>query len=295
MLSLSISAKPCLPGRKFKGAEQAPRPTSCEVCGAPGGANGELLERHITTGGRYKHVCPLCHHCLHIDFAGIKRSGRIIWLPEMSQETLNLLCLAMFMAVKNIAPPEDKAPADAGDVTESEEDADKRAHRQASIELLNHSKNLYGAFRKRAEHVEMALGSNVAGMDRLGLKGKLSEPQHIASLIAYAAKTKSLTERQVAERVEGLRFLPNPIFFDAYTQAAYATLAPEEAAEMWMGMVRAYHAEEGQKLKTMGTESFEAPGQDAPNDGEMAPEPDHELIDLPIESIQAGEYEPEPR
>lgn len=43
-------------------------------------------------------ICPLCHQAFHLSTASITIGGDIIWLPEISQEQLNQLCIAIFIA-----------------------------------------------------------------------------------------------------------------------------------------------------------------------------------------------------
>lgn len=45
-------------------------------------------------------VCPLCHQCFHLDTASATNGGKIIWLPEMSQQELNYLSRAIFIAAE---------------------------------------------------------------------------------------------------------------------------------------------------------------------------------------------------
>jgi len=257
MLSLSLSTKPCLPERKQVIDPGSPRPTTCETCGAPGGKDGELLERHIVANGKSKFICPICHHCLHLDFAGMKKSGRIIWLPDLSQETLNLLSLAMFLVVRDAA----KAPAKPAATAKTDADAAAAEQPESDVDhLLAHAKTLYSTFRRRAEHVEVALGGNVQAMERLVPKSYLSEPQHIASLMAYAKKSSGLSERQMAQRVHGLRFLPNPNYFARYTDAVYALSQGAFPVGDWMKMVADFREAERQRLEAMPEESFDAQG-----------------------------------
>lgn len=248
MLSLSVSSKPCLPERKQALDAANPRPTACEICGAPGGHDGLLLERHLVSKDRVKHVCPICHHCLHLDFAGMKKSGRIIWLPELSQETLNLLSLSMFLVVKSTPPSQEKSD---------------------STELLAHAKNLYGTLRKRAEHVEVALGANVNAFEKMLPRSSLSEPQHIASLIVYAQRQAKLSELVMAKRVKGLRFLPNPNYFSRYIDALSLIVDKSYPVSTWMESVRAFRQQtqeaapsegEGVTLDEVTTDSFDANG-----------------------------------
>lgn len=46
-------------------------------------------------------VCPLCHQVFHLSSASITEGAEIIWLPEMTQEDLNRLCIAIFIAEKS--------------------------------------------------------------------------------------------------------------------------------------------------------------------------------------------------
>lgn len=45
-------------------------------------------------------VCPLCHQSFHLDMASTTNGGKIIWLPEMTQQELNYLCRAIFIAIE---------------------------------------------------------------------------------------------------------------------------------------------------------------------------------------------------
>lgn len=45
-------------------------------------------------------VCPLCHQSFHLDTASTTNGGKIIWLPEFSQQELNYLCRAIFIAIE---------------------------------------------------------------------------------------------------------------------------------------------------------------------------------------------------
>lgn len=43
-------------------------------------------------------VCQFCHQCFHLDRVTQMRSGVLIWLPEMTQEELNHLARALYVA-----------------------------------------------------------------------------------------------------------------------------------------------------------------------------------------------------
>lgn len=44
-------------------------------------------------------VCPLCHQSFHLNNVSTTNSGKIIWLPKISQQKLNYLCRAIFIAM----------------------------------------------------------------------------------------------------------------------------------------------------------------------------------------------------
>jgi intracellular multiplication protein IcmJ len=51
-------------------------------------------------------VCPLCHQNFHLDTASNTNGGKIIWLPEFSQQELNYLCRAIFIAIDEASTAE---------------------------------------------------------------------------------------------------------------------------------------------------------------------------------------------
>ncbi len=46
-------------------------------------------------------LCPLCHQVFHLPQAASTGGGALIWFPEADQGTLNLLCIGLFIAMKN--------------------------------------------------------------------------------------------------------------------------------------------------------------------------------------------------
>lgn len=44
-------------------------------------------------------ICPLCHQNFHLVSASITGGGKIIWLPEFSQTSLNHLCRTIFILI----------------------------------------------------------------------------------------------------------------------------------------------------------------------------------------------------
>lgn len=217
MLNLSVSVHPCLPGRKQQPSTSV-RPVDCQICGAPGGANGSLLDEHIVSKGKSIFICPICHMCLHLDAAGRQKAGKIIWLPEMSQEQLNILCLAMFVAVG-------KSGVLRGN--------------DAAKGVLIASKRLYEAFDKRSESIESFLGGS-AGVasgqkDKAPLMSRqsLSSPLHLASLLVRVKREAKLSARDLAARIDGMRLLPSPKAFDAYISQVSKIATNEYPVHTW--------------------------------------------------------------
>lgn len=192
MLQLSVSAQPCVPG-KPQGQPGRARPPRCETCGAPGGEGGVLLEEHLIGKGKSKYLCPLCHSCLHLDVAGRKKAGRVVWLPELTQEQLNILCLSMFVAFQK-----------AGVYRKHEE----------TKGIIDSAARLYNAFERRSESIELFLGGTA--VRSLMPRQSLSSPVHIASLLVRVQREAKLSPRDLAQRVDGMRLLPSPKAFEAY-------------------------------------------------------------------------------
>lgn len=46
-------------------------------------------------------LCPLCHQLFHLPTTATTSGGSIIWLPEMTQAQLNLMCIAIFVAMRD--------------------------------------------------------------------------------------------------------------------------------------------------------------------------------------------------
>lgn len=216
MLNLSVSRQPCLPGKKT--STDGVRPQACQTCGAPGGAQGELLEPHIVGANKHRFLCPLCHSCLHLDAAGRRKAGKIIWLPELSQEELNLLCLAHFVAQHKAGVYRKHAPTQA---------------------MCEQSTRLYKTFLKRAEAVEMFLGGGQAHASLP--RQALSSPTYVASLIVRAQRDAKIDAKTMAARVEGLRLLPDAAAFADYIAQAARLIAVASPVGKWMGMVDAHH------------------------------------------------------
>lgn len=75
---------------------------TCYYCGFQ---SNELQEVHHFNGDHDDYspsnltcVCPLCHQSHHLNSAYIHNGAELIWLPELTQQELNHLCRALFVA-----------------------------------------------------------------------------------------------------------------------------------------------------------------------------------------------------
>lgn len=60
-----------------------------------------LNEDHTDNAmGNLVTVCPLCHQNHHLNGVSTTNGGKIIWLPELSQQELNYLCRSIFIAME---------------------------------------------------------------------------------------------------------------------------------------------------------------------------------------------------
>lgn len=224
MLSLGVSPQRCRPQRSRLGSGRElasdGAKLSCKACGAPGGAGGKLLDDHIISGQKKALLCPLCHSCVHLDFAGEMRAGRIVWLPELSQEMLNVICLASFVAIRSKPKQGEGALKDA---TEAQA-------------LLTQVTRLYKCFEKRAEAVEAFLGADSprSPMPRR----ELSNPAYVATLILHAKAKSQLSAAVFSRRLDGLRLLPDPRAFEPYINAVSKLPEMRNPLSTWAHLVK---------------------------------------------------------
>ncbi|MFK4705812.1 hypothetical protein ABIC83_002651 [Roseateles asaccharophilus] len=212
MLNLGVSLQSCLPGLRSSDGG-AKRPADCMACGAPGGDRGELLEEHRVGKEKKIFLCPMCHMCLHLDHAGRTKAGRVIWLPEMSQEKLNVLSLAMFVAISKSG------------AYRSNDDVKG---------VVQASKRLFEAFERRAESVEVFLGGSA--IKTLMPRQALSSPVHVASLLVRIQREAKLKPSELAARIDGLRLLPSPAAYEKYIDMAARHVAKRYPIPTWASL-----------------------------------------------------------
>lgn len=211
----------------------------CYACDAPGGCNKSMLETHYFGKDKSVFLCPLCYSALHLDEAGIENSGVVIWLPEISQEQLNLICLAIFISLK-------KSSRLGGD--------------EESKKMVEHMVWLYKKFEKRSEPIHTLLASeSKSNSKQFQAAGSTA---YIANLFVKTMRDKNMSSREIAEKTKGLKLLPNPEKFKAYIDELSLLSEKEFPVETWMKLVKQHESDKpGSPIdgaKDSGSESFDA-------------------------------------
>lgn len=171
---------------------------TCQACGWRA---DRFQEIHHRDGDHSNHaednletLCPLCHQTFHLPIAAATHGGVIVWLPDISQEKLNLLCIGLFVAQRN---PEGK--------------------------MAGTAKSLYSALDSKKAFVNEYLGKSDPGMlaqvllnlkpedyarraDFVGPLRLLPAASRFETQIDYWVATvfKKLPESQWAGLIEGL-------------------------------------------------------------------------------------------
>lgn len=227
MLPLGVSNTSCTPRLGVPPSQRrsdAPKGAmKCFACGNPSGLNGVGLEDH-QAGPERVSLCPMCHCCVHLDFAGQLGAGRMVWLPEIPQKVLNNLALAYFLASRQL---------------ESDlENDDLRKY-------VTSARELFQGIERRGESVESVLAHGdkslmkderdprKAGIQR-HKRRQLSDPAFFAGLILHARKSTGMASAAIAKQLDGVRFLPNIDAFDVYVGQVLECLPASAGPAGWL-------------------------------------------------------------
>jgi len=90
--------------RKFGAILKRDRMT-CAACGFQATRYQEVHhlndDHEDNSDGNLTAICSFCHLSFHVGRAGLMGEAELIWLPEMSQTTLNHLARAIFVALRD--------------------------------------------------------------------------------------------------------------------------------------------------------------------------------------------------
>ena len=78
---------------------------TCQACGWVSRQWQEIHHRNADHADHQEKnlvtLCPLCHQVFHLPQAAATNGGTIIWLPEVEQAELNLICASLFVAMRH--------------------------------------------------------------------------------------------------------------------------------------------------------------------------------------------------
>lgn len=82
---------------------------TCQGCGWVADDHQEIHHRNDDhrdfSESNLETLCPLCHQVFHLPLAASTSGGTLLWLPEITQADLNLMCIPWFVAMKNHVHP----------------------------------------------------------------------------------------------------------------------------------------------------------------------------------------------
>lgn len=166
----------------------------CGYCGQPGAMFGAV--------GNAPACCVLCHLVRHLERPRIDEEAILIWLPEMDQRILNVICREMHLALHAAHQPLDNEAPRRGDA--------------ADLAQIHHA---HQVLRQRTEHAAVRLGTD--------------RPSELAEALR-ALPRQARTRR--ADLLGGLRLLPRGRFFvgdeDIYPSVVNAWRGVVSSAEV---------------------------------------------------------------
>lgn len=148
----------------------------------------------------------------------------MIWLPEIDQARLNLLCHIIFAATADFNEKRAQAGAAEAQASESAE---------AIIESrqITHIEGVYKTFLSRAENISSLAGQRNSTVD-------VTNPAFFAQSMLKAAEAGVSTEA-LASRIDGIRFLPLPRKFKPFVQVVRADILSQHPIATWVDLLPA--------------------------------------------------------
>lgn len=170
-------------------------------------------------------LCPLCHHSQHLDHAGVLNSGVMIWLPEIEQGTLNLICSLVFAATS-----EHREKSAASKTALSSVDDGDGAKDITEARQVQHLENIFRTFVSRSESLSAVTGFRNSTVD-------VTNPAFIAQMIIQARDKGKLSVNTIHERVDGLRYLPMPKAFVDFRKVVSKEVLSQFPLGKWLEMI----------------------------------------------------------
>ncbi len=219
-MRIDVSRANCLPfsstGKEVVGGKCA----GCKI-EVTTGLQWHSLPRKSGEPQKRIRLCPICHHSQHLDHAGIVNSGIMIWLPEIEQGTLNLICTLVFAATsehraKNSSAPSSDHGSGASDITEARQ--------------VQHLENIFRTFVSRSESLSAVTGFRNSTVDT-------TNPAFIAQMILQAREKAGLSANAVYDRIDGLRYLPMPKAFVEFRTIVIKEVLSRYPLNKWIELI----------------------------------------------------------
>lgn len=134
-------------------------------------------------------ICPLCHQVFHLNIVNNTTGGKIIWLPEFSQQELNYLLRALFICMA-----EDENPINS---TNNENNS--------NVKFYNMAKSIYQSLESREQIVAQHFYSGT---------GNDTNENNVG---AFGQMLLNMTEEEYNDRIETIsnfKLLATPGKFD---------------------------------------------------------------------------------
>lgn len=149
----------------------------------------------------------------------------MIWLPEIEQGTLNLICSLVFATTDDHRKR--VAAANAGqDVARSDDSvSDITEARQ-----VQHLENIFRTFVSRSESLSAVTGFRNSTVDA-------TNPAFIGQMIMQARDKGKISSEILHERIDGLRFLPMPKQFVAFREIVSKEVLTKYPLAKWLELI----------------------------------------------------------
>lgn len=180
------------------------------------------LPRVANEPARRVRLCPVCHCTQHLDAAGLADAGVMIWLPEVQQSTLNLMCNIIFAAssMHKVRPSALPANAETGEISAE----DIKLSRQVA-----HLESLYRTFMSRAASIHGVVGHKNSTVD-------VTNPAYFADLV-LKARARGASNAAINQKLDGIRFLPIPKPFADFRAVVQSEVLTKYPLSSWQALL----------------------------------------------------------
>lgn len=203
-MRLAISRASCQPLRP--GAPIGGRCGGCKI-ELPEGLEWHALPVRKGEQARRVRLCPSCHLTQHLDIAGQRDAGHMIWCPELQQTQISLLTNIIAGALQGFQRECKAIGADEFGTVPQELEATMNpgvlARHATLVRQVTHLLNIYQSLHARSENM-----AGLTGFEPAYGAGLVS-PSTFGQVLETVATAKNLSPDQIQARIDGVRFLPS--------------------------------------------------------------------------------------